>query len=129
MNCASIISRRIAIQKPIIAGARKTTARAFASNASSSQNQQSNWNGKFSSLAAATLGLGSAATTIAFCEKSQADPQTQYSASGAYVQATSPEQLLNQGETQISIEEQRLEEAVNKAKKTCWRVETLFWKW
>lgn len=113
MSCAAILSRRVLIQKPIIASVRNNATRAFASNASSSQQQQKhNWNSTFASLAAATLGVGSAAT-IAFCEKTQTETKKE----GTYIQATSPEQLLNQGGIEISKEEKRLEEAVSKAKK------------
>ena len=101
---------------------RSTATRAFASNASSSQQQTRNWNtssnsssSAFASLAAAALGVGSVAT-MALCEKSQQDPKTGYS-KGTYVQATSPEQLLNQEAADITREEKRLEEAAIRAKK------------
>jgi len=121
MSCtAAILSRRILIQKPLVASIRNTSTRAFAQQQScaslSSQQQQqqkSNWNGAhsgFASLAAATFGACSAAATVAFCEKSQQQPRS-------YVQATSPEQIMNHGESDITREEQRLEEAAIKAKK------------
>ncbi len=105
----------------LVTSVRNTTSRAFASNASSSQ-QKSQWNNKFNnnfaSLAAATFGIASTATaSIALCEKSQVDPKTQYR-KGSYVQATSPEQLMTATtDSGITAEEQRLEEAASKAKR------------
>lgn len=101
----------------MVTGARNTATRAFASNASSSQ-QQRKWNdtsSAFASIAAATLGFGSVAT-MALCEKSQADPQSQY-AKGTYIHATSPDQILKEEASDITREEQRLEEAASRAKK------------
>lgn len=106
--------------QPLIAGIRNTTTRAFAQScASSSQQKKSNWSGAhsgFASLAAASLGVCSAAA-VAFCEKSQTTDVKPNYANGSYIHATSPEQIMKQGESDITQEEQRLEEAAIKAKK------------
>ena len=100
----------------VTANSRNTTTRAFASNASSSQQQKGNWNGTFASLAAATIGVTSMAT-MTLCEKNQQDPNTQYAKSGSYIQATSPEHLLSEAASDVTKEEKRLEAAASKAKK------------
>ena len=56
---------------------------------------------------------------MALCEKNQNNQSTDVNAKpkGSYIQATSPDQIMKQGESDISLEEQRLEEAAIRAKK------------
>mmetsp|Transcript_11161 Transcript_11161/g.16286 ORF Transcript_11161/g.16286 Transcript_11161/m.16286 type:complete len:444 (+) Transcript_11161:119-1450(+) len=121
MNCASVLSRsRLLFTKPAVASVRGTASRAFfSSSAATQQDKAWNKNAKFASMAAATLGISSAAA-VALCdaqssqEHEQKDPKTTGS---SYVYATSPEEFLKQSPQSLTAEEERLERAALKAKK------------
>jgi len=93
---------------------RNTSSKAFSTSSAfqGQNNQKWNNNTKFASLAAATLGLSSAAA-VALCDTNK-DPTTN---TESYIQATSPELLLKQAPSELTAEEERLEEAALKAKK------------
>jgi len=115
MNCASLFSRRLLSQKPLVSGVRTTASRAFLSTNTSTQ--QSNKNTKFTSFAAAALGLTSATgATLAFCEANNTNDNAKKNPD-SYVQATSPEHFLKHAKPELTVEEERLEEAALKAKK------------
>jgi hypothetical protein len=98
---------------------RNTSSKALSTSPFQGQNNQKwNNNTNFASLAAATLGLSSAAA-VALCDANPPapaprDPKTNLD---SYVQATSPEHLLKRATSELTAEEERLEEAALKAKK------------
>jgi ribose-phosphate pyrophosphokinase len=109
MSYSAVLSRsKLFLQKPLVATVRGTTSKAFVStSAFQGQNNQGwNKNSKFASFAAASLGLGSVAA-VALCDAKK----------DAYIQATSPDDLLKQATSELTAEEERLEEAALKAKK------------
>eukprot|EP00979_Chaetoceros_neogracilis_P015219 scaffold5530_cov283-Chaetoceros_neogracile.AAC.11 len=117
---ASLLSRtRILLQQPLVASVRNTSSKALSTSPFQGQNNQKwNNNTNFASIAAATLGLSSAAA-VALCDANTPapaprDPKTNLD---SYVQATSPEHLLKRATSELTAEEERLEEAALKAKK------------
>jgi hypothetical protein len=76
----------------------------------------------FAFMTAAGLALGSAAataTTVALCDVQQTPTlkRERKVTAESYIQATSPEHLLKQAHSELTAEEERLEEAALKAKK------------
>lgn len=119
MSAAILFRSRTVLQKPLFASVRSTSSKAFV--ASSSQTNQKNWwhdGTKFYSMAAAALALGSAGTAVALCDvQHPAQKRERKMTSESYIQATSPEHLLQQAHSELTAEEERLEEAALKAKK------------
>lgn len=121
MNSVSAFSRRLLSQKHLLSGAtRGTASKALGQNCASSQyTNQSSWNksSRFATLAAAaTLGVGSIGA-VALCDAQKNKSTNANPNQDAYVQATSPEQLLKSIPSELTAEEERLEQAVLKAKK------------
>jgi hypothetical protein len=98
---------------------RNTSSKALSTSPFQGQNNQKwNNNTNFASLAAATLGLSSAAA-VALCDANPPAPAPRAPKTNldSYVQATSPEHLLKRATSELTAEEERLEEAALKAKK------------
>lgn len=96
---------------------RGTASKAISQTAIYNQNQGS-WS-KFTAVFAVVMGLTSA-TGIALCEEqkdSSSLRKDSNSRRGGYVQATSPEILLEGTTSDLTAEEERLEQAALKAKK------------
>lgn len=101
--------------QPLISSVRNTTSKAFVSTSASQGQNNQGWNNssKFASFAAASFGISSAAA-VALCD---AAPKDRKISPESYIQATSPEHLLKQAVSELTAEEERLEEAALKAKK------------
>ena len=95
-----------------MSGVRSTASKAFVSSSAFGSQNNKGWNknSTFAAFAAASLGLSSAAA-VALCDAEKKRT------SSTYVQATSPEQLLDAAAPDLTVQEQRLEEAAFKAKK------------
>lgn len=122
MSAAFLCRTRAILQKPLVASVRNTSTKAFAATSSESQSNHGwKYNGiHFASMAAAGLALGSAAiATVALCDVQQPPMQKKERkvTAESYIQATSPEHLLKQAHSELTAEEERLEEAALKAKK------------
>lgn len=100
---------------------RNTSTKAFAASSVKSQSNQrwSNSSTNYTAIAAAVLALGSsAAAAVALCDVQLPEQKKERKVtSESYIQATSPEHLLQQAHSELTAEEERLEEAALKAKK------------
>jgi len=103
------------LQKPLISSVRNTTSKAFVSTSAFQGQNNQGWNNssKFAAFAAASVGISSAAA-VALCDAAPTDRKT---SPDSYIQATSPEHLLKQAVSELTAEEERLEEMALKAKK------------
>lgn len=116
MNSVPLLSRRLLSTRPLLNGFRGTSTRVVGQSCasiSSFHQKSQDWSGNFTATAFAALSLGTTATTVALCE-SQKGGETD---SDRYIQATSPDELLKQATSELTVEEQRLEEAALRAKK------------
>lgn len=143
MNCASMISRRLIANQTVATTLKGTATRALASTCTQSyysHGNRSTWRTTNSNVIAALAAATAASTVTAatLCEQQQ--QQQQHSVDGrattvpqqqqdntvkksaarqtSYVQATSPSDIIGDATpTDIPIEEKRLEEAAQKARK------------
>lgn len=117
MSCAFTLSRRIITSKHLSSAVRGTASKAFGQSVGSNQNQGS-WNA-IAAMSVTALGLASVAA-VTLCNE-QKDPailrKNDNRQSGSYIQATSPEILLEGTTSDLTAEEERLEKAALKAKK------------
>jgi len=118
MNFTNQIARRL-ITRQTCTRTFKTTATSAIGSSYINQfhNKQSAWrqsNTKVVTALATAVGVASAATAVTLCEETPSESVAKQS----YIQATSPDGIIGNGvPVDIPIEEKRLEEAAQKARK------------
>jgi len=126
MSAAFLCRTRAVLQKPLVASVRNTSSKAFVATTSSESQSNHSWrynSNNFASMAAAGLAIGSAAiaaaAAVTLCDGQPTSSQKRERkvTAESYIQATSPEHLLKQAHSELTAEEERLEEAALKAKK------------